>query len=729
LRCASEDELFPQICHDAVRFGQMQMAWIGIISSDSQQIISVASFGKGADFLNDMHLSIDVKSPFGQGPIGNAIRNDRPVWCQDFLNDPSTDPLHERAADFGWRSSASLPLHRNGLVTGSFNVYADVTDAFDETEQNLLLEMAMDISYAIDRFEKDRQRQALTEELQKTRTKMDSILANIDQVIWSVDAATHQVLFLNSAAETIYGRTVDEFFNVPQLWLKAVHPDDMDIALEMDKQVRAVGSAATEIRIIRPNGDVRWIHNQAWSVSDDHGKVVRLDGVVSDITERKEAESHIQHLAYYDVLTGLPNRTLLYDRVSQAINLAVRNHTQMVLIFLDLDHFKNINDTLGHRIGDQLLNKAAQRMKSTVREEDTVARPGGDEFILTLIDTDNDGAAHVAEKILAAMSQPFKIDEHELVVTASIGIAVYPNDGKDFHVLAQCADAAMYRAKQEGRNCYRFFSVEMQANSARVLLLQNALHRALELEQLHIQYQPQFSLQSGEIIGIEALVRWQHPELGLVSPAEFIPIAENCGQIMAIGEWVLRTALGQLKCWLDSGMTDMPIAVNLSAVQFNHARLPELIVQILEEVQLPPHALVLELTESVSMDNPLAAIAIMDKLHDRGVRMSIDDFGTGYSSLSYLKRFQVYKLKIDQSFVRNITDDSQDRAIVTAIINLSRSFGLQTIAEGVETEGQLAFLREQGCDEAQGYFFTEPLSAEQLLVFVRNHISSAGGSA
>jgi EAL domain-containing protein (putative c-di-GMP-specific phosphodiesterase class I) len=325
---------------------------------------------------------------------------------------------------------------------------------------------------------------------------------------------------------------------------------------------------------------------------------------------------------------------------------------------------------------------------------------------------------HVAEKLLETVAQHCQIEQHELVITPSIGIAMYPDDGEDFDTLSKCADVAMYRAKRDGRNNYRFFTQEMQTHSTRTLQLENALRHALKRDQLYLHYQPQMSLQDGRIIGAEALLRWQHPEFGMVSPAEFIPIAESSGQILQIGEWVLRTAAHQMKSWMDSGLEPMIIGVNLSAVQFRHPNLPELVTQILDSVKLPPQYLELELTEGVAMDDPLGAIAVMDSLHERGIRMSIDDFGTGYSSLSYLKRFRVYKLKIDQSFVRDITDDPEDKAIVSAIISLASSLGLQTIAEGVETEGQLAFLREQGCNEVQGYYFSKPLPAEKFEAFV-----------
>jgi EAL domain-containing protein (putative c-di-GMP-specific phosphodiesterase class I) len=306
-----------------------------------------------------------------------------------------------------------------------------------------------------------------------------------------------------------------------------------------------------------------------------------------------------------------------------------------------------------------------------------------------------------------------------LVVTPSIGITLYPEDGQDMETLSKNADAAMYRVKQAGRNNFRFYTQEMQANSARNLQLGNALRHALDRNQLQLHYQPQVSMQDGRIVGAEALLRWRHPELGTISPAEFIPIAEDSGQIIQIGEWVLRSAATQMKTWMDKGLPPMVIAVNLSAVQFRHANLLEMASAILAEAGLSPNHLELELTEAVAMDDPLAAIAVMDKLHELGIRMSIDDFGTGYSSLSHLKRFKVYKLKIDQSFVRDITDDPEDKAIVTAIINMASSLGMHTIAEGVETAAQLAFLRLQGCDEVQGYYFSKPLPADEFEAFAQ----------
>jgi diguanylate cyclase (GGDEF)-like protein len=426
-------------------------------------------------------------------------------------------------------------------------------------------------------------------------------------------------------------------------------------------------------------------------------------------------------MANYDQLTGLPNRAQLEARAKYALSLAQRNHGLLGVIFLDLDRFKDINDTLGHSIGDALLVEAAKRMKTVVREEDTVSRLGGDEFILLLPGVDARGAALVAQKMLDTIAQPYLIEPYDLNVTASMGIALYPEDGSDLETLSKNADAAMYRAKQAGRNDFRFYTAEMQARSGRNLQLVNALRHALAANQLQLVYQPQLSMSDGRIIGAEALLRWYHPELGQVSPAEFIPVAEDSGLILPIGEWVLRTAALQVKRWMDEGSAPLIMAVNLSAVQFRHVDLPELVSRILDETGLPPEYLELELTEGVAMHDPQGAIAVMNDLHDRGIRLSIDDFGTGYSSLSYLKKFKVYKLKIDQSFVRDISTDPEDKAIVSAIISMAQRLGMQTIAEGVETAGQLSFLREQGCDEVQGYYYSKPLPVEQFEVFSKKH--------
>ena len=719
VRCASEAELFPQICRDAVQFGGMKMAWIGLVDEASQRVNPVAAFGDGVEYLEGIQISVTAGDSSGRGPTGTTIRENQPFWCQDFQHDPVTVPWHESGARAGWGASASLPLHRNGVVIGAFNLYAGEANAFDEAERNLLVEMAMDISYALDKFDLQARHKQIEDALIASERDLQDA-QRVGRIGSYISELTSDAWRSSATLDAILG--IDEDFpRTTAGWMEIVHPahrDEMrsfmrDLIVEQQHLER-------EFRIIRANdGAERWVMGRGKMEYGSDGNPLRMVGIIQDITARKQAEERLLQLAHFDALTGLPNRALFTDRINYALSMAQRGRAQLAVMFLDLDHFKNVNDNLGHRIGDALLIEVAKRLKSAMREEDTASRLGGDEFILVLPGTDVNGAVHVAEKLLETVAQHCQIEQHELVITPSIGIAMYPDDGEDFDTLSKCADVAMYRAKRDGRNNYRFFTQEMQVHSARTLQLENALRHALKRDQLYLHYQPQMSLQDGRIIGAEALLRWQHPEFGMVSPAEFIPIAESSGQILQIGEWVLRTAAHQMKSWMDSGLAPMIIGVNLSAVQFRHPNLPELVTQILDAMKLPPQYLELELTEGVAMDDPLGAIAVMDSLHERGIRMSIDDFGTGYSSLSYLKRFRVYKLKIDQSFVRDITDDPEDKAIVSAIISLANSLGLQTIAEGVETEGQLAFLREQGCNEVQGYYFSKPLPAEQFEAFVR----------
>ncbi len=456
------------------------------------------------------------------------------------------------------------------------------------------------------------------------------------------------------------------------------------------------------------------------AVRDQHGEVVNYISIARDTTEQTEAEKNIHFLAYYDVLTGLPNRTLLRDRLGQMIAISHRDKQQFALMFLDLDSFKYINDSMGHSVGDRLLQSVALRIQECVREGDTVARLGGDEFIVLLREAGESAASLVAQKLLSVLATPYDLDGQVISTQASIGISIYPDHSQDADTLIKNADMAMYRAKEEGRNNSQIFAPEMNFRVDLLFSMEKDLRLALERGEFFLQYQPQADLASGSLRGIEALIRWQHPLKGLVSPAEFIPVAEETGQITAIGEWVLRTACTQMAQWRMAGLPDLSMAVNLSIRQLRQPVLGEMVRSILQETGLEPHCLELEITEGIMMGDNQVAMRFLNEMQALGVQLSIDDFGTGFSSLNYLKMLPVNKLKIDQSFIRDIETDEGDAAIIRSIISLGHRLNLRVIAEGVETQEQLDFLRIRGCDEIQGYFYARPLAADAFMAFVRN---------
>jgi diguanylate cyclase (GGDEF)-like protein/PAS domain S-box-containing protein len=439
-----------------------------------------------------------------------------------------------------------------------------------------------------------------------------------------------------------------------------------------------------------------------------------LLATVRDITDRKAAEERVQYLAYYDALTGLPNRTLLQDRLAKALASARRRKDKLALLFLDLDRFKDINDSLGHSVGDLLLQKIGERLKTWGREQDTVARLGGDEFLIMVTGIkDATDAAVAGERLMDAMTAEIVIQGHSLSINCSLGISVFPEHGADGETLIKNADVAMYSAKDNGRNNFRFFTEEMNARVVERLTLENSLRSALEKEQLFLVYQPQMDIATGKITGMEALLRWQHPDLGLVPPDKFIRIAENSGLIVPIGEWVLRMACRQARKWQDEGLPAVSVAVNVSAVQFRQEGFCELIGRVLRETRLAPQYLELELTESLLLANAEVMLSVVQELKAMGLTLAIDDFGTGYSSFSYLRQFRVNKFKIDRSFIRDVAVNPDDAAITAAIISMAKSLRLKVIAEGVETEAQMSFLRAHQCDEIQGYYFSKPLLPEQ----------------
>ncbi len=496
-----------------------------------------------------------------------------------------------------------------------------------------------------------------------------------------------------------------------------LHPDDHKNKRKLSGKLLGEESEDSfSYRARHREGHYVWLETTS-SIKD--GEVI---AVSRDVTVRKETEERLLYLANYDSLTGLPNRALFRDRLRRAVARAQRNDSLVALLFIDLDRFKTINDSLGHHAGDQLLRGVARRLKQNAREGDTIARLGGDEFTIILEGIrDTEDAALVARKVIELMEPPFKLDGHEVVVSPSIGITIYPYDATDMRSLLKNADTAMYQSKEKGRNRYQFYTADMNAKAYEHLLLENHLRHALEREEFRLYYQPQLDLHTQGIIGVEALLRWEHPERGLVPPEEFVPFAEETGLIIPIGEWVIRQACMDARAWQDEGLPPIRVAVNLSMRQFRQKDFVDTVQQALAESGLEPGFLELEITESFLAHDVEKATAQLQRLSDLGVHLSVDDFGTGYSSLSYLKRFPINTLKIDQSFVRDISSDPDGATIAEAIIALGQSLRLDVIAEGVESEDQLFFLRGRGCDRGQGYFFSHPVPAEDVVPWLKRN--------
>jgi diguanylate cyclase (GGDEF)-like protein/PAS domain S-box-containing protein len=558
----------------------------------------------------------------------------------------------------------------------------------------------------------------MEEALRESETKFRTLAETVAAAAFIFQGT--RMCYVNSAAEAQTGYSREELLTM-DFW-EVVHPEFRDLIKKrgLARQRGEPIPTRYEVKLLTKNGEERWVDFMAATI-DFEGQPAVL-GTAFDITERKAAEETIRHLAYHDGLTGLPNRTLFEDRLTVTLAQARRKRRLAAVMFLDLDRFKVVNDTVGHAMGDRLLQSVAERLKALVREGDTVARVGGDEFTLLLPEVGRvEDAVDVAERILETLRDPWPVNGHEFHITTSIGIAMCPGDGEDAESLMRNADTAMYRAKDRGRDNYKLYAPAMNSRIAERLALENSLRHALERDEFVVHYQPQVNLETGRIVGVEALVRWQHPERGLVSPVEFIPVAEETGLIVPLGAWVLRTACAQSKAWQDAGLPPMRMAVNLSARQFQRRDLLDTVAAALAETGLAPEYLQLEITEGAAMQDVDQTLAILRELREAGVQLSIDDFGTGHSSLSYLKRFPIDVVKIDQSFVQDLTLDPNDAAIASTIIVMAHNLGLKVIAEGVETAEQLAFLRERDCDEMQGFLFSRAAPAPELDQMLRRN--------
>jgi diguanylate cyclase (GGDEF)-like protein/PAS domain S-box-containing protein len=550
----------------------------------------------------------------------------------------------------------------------------------------------------------------------------DKIFEHASEGVMISDPASN-IINVNKAFTQVTGYSHDEVLGKSPSLLNSGR-QDAGFYRAMWQSLTETGHWQGEIWNRRKSGEIylEWLSITA--ITNNSGRTTHYVAIFSDITTVKANEERLHRLAYYDALTELPNRILFNDRLNQAMARASRGNQMVAVMLLDLDRFKIINDTLGHMAGDTLLIDVAQRIDNCMRESDTVARLGGDEFIVVLPDMDNiNQASLAAQKIIDVLAQPFSLDNQEIFITTSIGISFYPSSGDNAEMLIKTADIAMYHAKEQGRNNYQFYRSSASDETSALFAMEHSLRRSLERNELSLHYQPQIDIETGNITGMEALLRWQHPERGMIPPNEFIPLAEETGLIISIGEWVLRSACAQNKAWQDAGLPPVRIAVNLSVRQLKQKNLVAKIAEILAETGLDPQWLELELTESVIMQNAEDSVQQLHEIKSLGITLAIDDFGTGYSSLSYLKRFPIDKVKIDQSFVQGVCNNLDDAAISRAIIALAASLNLRVTAEGVETPDQLSFLREHQCCDAQGYLFSRPIPADAMTQMLQQTLS------
>lgn len=678
----------------------------------------------------------DLPSLLGQYSYEKNFKNSylealislKAIRVDDLTTDTSLDfELRSHLLAHGYKSQLSCSIQtRSGKVGIISCAHCHTLHAWSDDEVELLQSVANQLAIAIDQAEMYEQARVAaataTAQAEQLRQTLEALQQTQALLRATLDSTADGILVVNLAGKMVsFNQKFVEMWCMPESIL-ASQDNNQALAFVLE-QLTDPEAFLTRVRELYAKPDAEshdLLQFKDGRIFERYSQPQRLDGEIvgrvwsfRDVSERSRAEEKIRYQAMHDLLTGLPNRVLFHDRLSLALANVHRRQGMLAVMFLDLDRFKTINDTLGHAVGDRLLQDIAKRLTAFLREGDSVARWGGDEFTLLLPQIiDPDEAAKIAQRILEASRPVFNLEGHQLHITSSIGIALYPNDGKDAETLLKNADTALYSAKERGRNNYQLYTSTMNSQASELLTLENNLHHALEREEFVVYYQPQVNINTWKITGMEALLRWQHPKLGLLSPKIFIPLAEENGLIVPIGEWVLRTACAQNKAWQDLGLTPLCIAVNLSVRQFQQPELVAMVARVLVETGLAPHFLELEITETTAMQDVDFTTTILSELQQMGIYVAMDDFGTGYSSLSHLKRFPLHTIKIDQSFIRDLAVNQDDRAIATAVIALGHGLDLNVVAEGVETEAQLDCLRSLQCAEMQGYLFSRPLSVE-----------------
>lgn len=715
VRLPVPSELFALACRCAVEYGGMMMAFICRHDAENQSFVPLERYGTHVGYVDSITLSSDPNRPEGRGPIGTAFRENRYVYINDFRSNELTRPWHELGRPCGWESVAAFPILRNGSPYVVLSVYSERLNAFDTESLEELDALTKSISFAMDNYEREMQRKHSEESLH-----LAALVYRESSEAMVVTDPMGVVIDVNLSFTDLTGYAKDEVVGRNIRILQSGHHDRAFYKAMWDA-LNSSGKWQGEIWNRRKNGEIypEWISISTAYAKD--GSVLRRVALSTDITVQKESQEIIWHQANYDALTNLPNRRMFIDRLNQGIKSADRSGLQLAVMFIDLDNFKEVNDSLGHEQGDVLLQEVARRLTGAVRESDTVGRLGGDEFVVVLEDIDDCRRIdRIAESILDKIAAPYHLGPNLSYVSASIGITLYPVDAATTADLLKNADHAMYESKRLGRNRFNYFKAAMQEMALRRVGIAVELREAIQDGQFRLYYQPIVNLKTFEIDKAEALIRWLHPSRGLVSPVEFISIAEETGLIIPIGEWVFREAANQAAKWHSAQLSVIQISVNKSPIQFRDRKTPEMTWgDYLATLGLKGNSITVEITESMLMDASDEINSKLMEFRDAGIQVSLDDFGTGYSSLAYLKKFDIDFLKIDQSFVRGLNAESSDRALCEAIIVMAHKLGMKVIAEGIETEDQRDILMEAGCDYGQGYLFSRPLPTEEFEKLLR----------
>ncbi|NEZ03557.1 EAL domain-containing protein [Wenzhouxiangella sp. XN201] len=717
---SSQQELLDGACRIVVERGGFTLAWVGLLEEDGKTVRLAARHGGDDEIFN--RAGPFVAEPPFRTPGEIAIGEARNFLSNDLSAEPSISSIQPLLKEYQLRSAAACPLYANGRIIGALCLYASETGFFDSSLTGLVEEVVSDLSYALENYHRESMRQEAEASLKSAeefnRLSRRAIEASPNGVmITSADPSDDAPLvYVNSAFERITGFSRDEVMGRNPRFLYGNDRDQRGL-ITIRNAINNQHEGEAVLRYYRKDGTLFWNELTIAPVFDDEGVATHFVGIINDITERKQYEEQLERQYSQDTLTGVASRNLLQDRVEQAITAARETQHHLALLFIDLDQFKRINDSLGRSAGDSVLREVAERLRGTVRARDTVARISGDEFVILINDIEErSDLPGRATAILRVLEAPFQVAGREMNITASLGIAIHPGNGDDYNTLLRNADIAMYRAKQLGANNFRFYTEDMNEAALQRVDMESTLRRAVEDKRMRLHYQPVIELATGRVVGAEALLRWEH-EGRMIPPDEFIPLAEETGLIIPLGRWVLDEAARQSRAWHDAGL-NLVVALNLSARQFRDPGLSEYIHSSLKKAALPASALRLEITESVVMDNAEEAASILRELKLLGLGISIDDFGTGYSSLAYLRRFPIDQFKIDRSFIHDLHDHSEAEAIVVAIIRLARSLGLGTVGEGVETRAQRDYLAEAGCDLAQGFLYSPALPADEFAPWI-----------